>query len=68
MKYRIVVVNCITTDYKDVDSCFDGLIEQIDKAESQGYKLKDVLLGSYILEKGKDKINITVTKPVKELK
>lgn len=67
MKYKIQVVKYATTEYKDVDSCFDGLIEEIDKAEAQGYKLKDVVIGQYVLEnKNKERICIHIIKPLKE--
>ena len=67
MKYNLDIIKFTSKDYKDVDACFDGLIEEIDKAEAQGYKIKDVTLGTYHLQKGKEKISITVRKPAKEL-
>ena len=65
MKYRLDVVKHTTKDYKDVDSCFDGLIEEIDKAEAQGYKIKDVQLGTYLMKKGEEEVRITVIKKLK---
>lgn len=42
MLYKIKEIKTRVLEFEDVESCFEALINQIDRLEKQGYKLEKI--------------------------